>query len=192
MQFCSHVLFLLREQWLIERLCEAMGAALVGNNFSPIPSNFSFHIKKKWLVAARNLQSIETLLTLELSQYSKSGSIILASFLQASWPLPTETAAYSEALCVYARPPGPSDPHKQSRRAASRAWSLILPSKPSITFWNSLQSDCQMTSRGSNLDSNFELYHLTQVYSLRNHSLNCVEFEFYFSLLLMPNLSQAK
>ena len=156
---------------------------------------FISHEKKKWPVVARNLQSIETLLTLELSQYSKSGSIILASFLQASWPLPTETAAYSEALCVYARPPGPSDPHKQSRRAASRAWSLILPSKPSITFWNSLQSDCQMTSRGSNLDSNFELYHLTRVvkvYSLRNHSLNCVEFEFFLSLLLMPNLSQAK
>ena len=34
------------------------------------------------------------------------------------------------------------------------AATLILPSKPSITFWNSLKRDCQMTSRGSNLDSN--------------------------------------
>ena len=32
---------------MIERLSEAMGAALVGNNFSPIPSKFSFHMKKK-------------------------------------------------------------------------------------------------------------------------------------------------
>ena len=72
--------FLLRDQWLIERLSEAMGAALVGNNFSPIPSKFSFHMKKKkWLVAARNLQSIKTLLTLELSQYRKSGSMFSSS-----------------------------------------------------------------------------------------------------------------
>ena len=31
--------------------------------------------KKKWLVAAQNLQSMKTLLTLELSQYRESGSI---------------------------------------------------------------------------------------------------------------------
>ena len=53
--------------------------------------------------------------------------------------------------CVCARP---SDPPKQCQRAAPRAWPLILPFKPSITFWNSLQNDCQMTSRASNLDSN--------------------------------------
>ena len=43
---CSYVVFLLRDQWLIERLSEARGVALVGNNFSPIPSKFSFHMKK--------------------------------------------------------------------------------------------------------------------------------------------------
>ena len=79
MLFCSYVIFLLRDQWLIERLSEAMGAALVGNNFSPIPSKFHFTWKKKWLVAARNLQSIKTLLTLELSQYRKSGSMFSSS-----------------------------------------------------------------------------------------------------------------
>ena len=47
MLFCSYVIFLLRDQWLIERLSEAMGAALVRNNFSPIPSKFSFHMKKR-------------------------------------------------------------------------------------------------------------------------------------------------
>ena len=37
-------------------------------------NNILFHMeKKKWLVAAQNLQSIKTLLTLELSQYHKSG-----------------------------------------------------------------------------------------------------------------------
>ena len=42
----SYVICLLRDQWLIERLSEAMGAALVSNNFSPISSKFSFHMKK--------------------------------------------------------------------------------------------------------------------------------------------------
>ena len=46
-------------EWLIERLSEAMGTALVGNNFSPIPSKISFNMKKKWLVAARYLQIIK-------------------------------------------------------------------------------------------------------------------------------------
>ena len=32
---------------LIERLIEAMGATLVGNNFSPILSKISFHMKRK-------------------------------------------------------------------------------------------------------------------------------------------------
>ena len=45
---------------------------------------------------------------------------------------------------------------KQCRRAAQRAWQLILPPKPSITFRNSLQRDCHMTCRGSNLDSNLK------------------------------------
>ena len=38
--------------------------------------------------------------------------------------------------------------------AAHRTRPLILQSKTSITFWNSLRRDCQMTGRGSNLDSN--------------------------------------
>ena len=59
MLFCSYVIFVFRGQRLIERLSEAMGSALVGNNFSPIPLKFSFHMKKNVLVAARNLQSIK-------------------------------------------------------------------------------------------------------------------------------------
>ena len=30
---------------MIERLSEAMGVALIGNNFSPIPLEISFHMK---------------------------------------------------------------------------------------------------------------------------------------------------
>ena len=94
MRFCSYVIFLLRNQWLIEGLSEAMGAALVGNNFSPI-----FILKKtKWLVAAQNLQSIKTLLTLELSQYCKSGSMFSSSEPVAS---SSDWSRLGNALCLY-------------------------------------------------------------------------------------------
>ena len=56
-----------------------MGAALVCNNFSSILWNFISHEKKKWLVAARSLQSMKTLLALELSKYRKSGSMFSSS-----------------------------------------------------------------------------------------------------------------
>ena len=39
---------------------------------------------------------------------------------------------------------------KQSQRAAPRAWQLILPSEPLITFWNRFWRDCQMSGKGSN------------------------------------------
>ena len=45
--FLSYVIFLLTDQWLIEKLSKAMGVALNGNNFSPIPSKISFHIEKR-------------------------------------------------------------------------------------------------------------------------------------------------
>ena len=94
--FCSYVIFLLRDQWLIERLGEAMGSVLVCNKFLPIPSTVSFHMKKKWLCCPK-FTSIKTLLTLELSQYLKSGSIC---FPQASLLQPAATAAYLETPCV--------------------------------------------------------------------------------------------
>ena len=116
-----------------------------GRQQLPADSNgHSISNEKKSVVTAQYLQSIKTFLTLELSRYRKSGSTFSSSE-------PAATAADSETPCVCARP---SDPRKQSQRAAPRAWPLILPSKPSITFWNSLRRDCQMTCRGSNLDSN--------------------------------------
>ena len=63
--------FSLRDQWqwMIERLSKATGAALVGRNFLPIPLKISFHMKKKWLIAAQYLQSIKTFFALELTQW---------------------------------------------------------------------------------------------------------------------------
>ena len=48
---CSYVIFLLTDQWLIERLRAAMIAALVCTDFSPIQLNISFHMKNEsdWL-----------------------------------------------------------------------------------------------------------------------------------------------
>ena len=136
MWFCSYVIFLLRDEWMIERLSEAMGAALVGNNFSPILLEFYFTLKKKWLVAARNVQSIKTLFALELSHSRKSGSMFSSSEL---------VAARSDCRRLGNALKRPSDQGKQSRSAAPRAWPLILPNQPSITFWSSLRRDCQMT-----------------------------------------------
>ena len=58
---------------MIARLSKVMGAALVGNNFWPIP--LEFHN----VVTAQYLQSIKTFLTVELSQYRKSGSTFFSS-----------------------------------------------------------------------------------------------------------------
>ena len=151
MRFCSYVIFLLRDEWMIERLSEAMGAALVGNNFSPIPSKFRFTWKKKSSDSSRPeiYKALKPCLLLNWVSVAR----VVAYFPQASRSRPAATAADSETPCVCARP---SDPRKQSRRAAPRAWPLILPSKPSITFWNSLWRDCQMTGRGLNLDSNLK------------------------------------
>ena len=138
MRFCSFVMFLPWDQWMIERLSEAMGAgsaALVCNKFSPIPSKFHFTRTKKWLVAAWILLSIKTLLTLELSQYCKSG-IVFSSSKQVATSRDCSSLGYALCLCSPVRPAAVQ--RKQSRRAAPRAWQLILPSNPLITFWNSL------------------------------------------------------
>ena len=72
---------LLRDQWLIKRWIEAMGAALVGNNFSPIPSKISFHMKTKNAHCCPKFAKHKTfqVSTLELSKYCKSGSMFSSS-----------------------------------------------------------------------------------------------------------------
>ena len=103
-------------------------------------------------LAARNLQDTKTLLAPELSQYSKSGSMFSSSKPVAAL---SDCCRLGNALCLCS-PVRPGDLRQPCRSAAPRAWPLILPSKPSIVFWNSLRRDCQMTGRGSNLDSNLD------------------------------------
>ena len=148
MLFCSYVIFLLRDQWMIARLSEAMGAALVGNNFSPIPSKFSFHMKKK--SDSSRPEIYKALKPYWLLNWFSIARVV-ACFPQASRSRPSATAADSKRpVFVLARP-----------TRASRAWERpqelgcwFCPSTPLITFWNSLWRDCQMTGKGSNLDSN--------------------------------------
>ena len=134
-----------RDQWMIERLREAMGAALVGNNFSPIPSKIRFTWKKNSDSSRPEIYKLWKPFWL-LNWVSIAG--VVACFPQASRSRPAATAADSEMPCVCARP---SDPRKQSRRAAPtwRACLWILFSQPWITFWYSLRRYCQMTGRGT-------------------------------------------
>ena len=81
------------------------------------------------------LRSIcKTYLTLEPSQYRKSGSSFSSS-------KPVAALSYcrqlGNALCSCS--PCLSNPPKMCLSTAPRAWLLILPSKPSITFCNSLR-----------------------------------------------------
>ena len=50
---------------------------------------------------------------------------------------------------------GQSDQPKQCRSAAPRAWPLILQSNVQLSSGIAFGSDCQITCRGPNLDSNF-------------------------------------
>ena len=101
------------------RLGGAMCAALVCNNFWPIPWEFYFPMKTKSVVTARYLQSIKLF---SLSNWVSIARVV-ASFHQASWSLPEATAADSETPCVFACP---SDPRQPCRSAAPRVWPLIL------------------------------------------------------------------
>ena len=141
MLLCSYVICLLRDQWMIARLSEALGAALVSNNLLLFPSKISFHMKKKWLVAALHLQSILTFSTVDLSQYSNSGSMFSSSEPVTA----STTAADLETPCVCALP---SDPPNCAGALPQELghWfcSQILRLSSLIVF----RSDCQITGTG--------------------------------------------
>ena len=107
---------------------------------------FLFTRTKKSVVTARNLQSIKTFLILELSQYRKSGSTFSSSKHIVAG---SDCSRLWNVLCLCS----PNLP-KPCRSSATRDWQLILQSKPTIVFCDSLRGDCQMTCRGSNFDSN--------------------------------------
>ena len=106
---------------------------------------------EKWLVTQVTAQNLHTFLTLELSLYCKGGSTF-------SSREPAATATDLDMCCVCARP---SNQPKPCRSAAPRAWSLVLQSKPSIVFWNSLWEWLPDDLQGLKLGLELELCRLT-------------------------------
>ena len=115
MRLCSCVIFLLRDQWQIEKWSEAMGAALIGNNFLPITSKISFRMKTKSKSSRPEIyKSLKPCWLLKWASIAK----VVGCFPQASRSLPTATGADSEtpvftlprhtcpscAACARARP----------------------------------------------------------------------------------------
>ena len=139
---------------------------------------YPFLTRKISVVTAQNLQCIKIFLTLELGQHSRSGSR-WALFPKASQSRPAATASDSGTPCVC---DSPSDPSKLCQGAALRAWPLILRSKPSIVFWNSLREWLPDDRQRLELGLKLELYRLTsdqrRFYLPQNPNINCVEFEF--------------
>ena len=90
---------------------------------SRTPSKFSFQMKKNKSSLPEIYKALKPCSILNWVSIAR----VVACFLQTSWSQPAATAADSETPCVCA---GLSDPRKQSRRAAPRAWSLNSPSKP--------------------------------------------------------------
>ena len=152
MLLCSYVIFWLKDQWMIKRLSKATGAGLVCNNFTPIPSKISFHMGiKSNLLNVSFRPEPKTFLALGLSRYSKSCSTFSSSEqVAASSDCSRIRNTLSHPVFLLTHPTRPSTPESCPKRLA-----VDSPSKPSITFWNRLQRDCQLIGRGSNLESNW-------------------------------------
>ena len=123
-----------RPTWMTNwRFSEAMGTALVGNNFSSIPSKISFCMKRK---SDYSLPKIYKSLKPRWIFNGVNITRVVACFLQASLSWPAATAAYLETPCVYSCQ---SYQPKLWWSAAPRALPLILQPIPLIVFWNSLR-----------------------------------------------------
>ena len=140
--FCSYIIFLLRDQWMIARLSEAaMGVALVGNNFWLIPWEFHFPTKKNSVVTAWYLQSIKTFLTVELSQYRKSGSTFSSSEPVAA---SSDCSRLGNTLFVFASLTRPSCAGVLFQELGHWFCSQLL----WLSSWIAFGNDYQMTGTG--------------------------------------------
>ena len=136
MLFCSYFIFLLRDQWMIERLSKIIGVASVGNNFYVFfQLHWKFHLV--WNTIQFSLPKIyKSWKPFWLLNWVSTARIV-AHFPQASMLLFAAAATNLETHCVCACLS--DQPNlKLCQNAASRAQPLILQSKPSFVFWNSL------------------------------------------------------
>ena len=147
MLICSYGLFFSVTNAL--RLREEISAALLSNKFWQTPLKILFLINKNKTMSVTGhcpkFTKHKSSLTFGLSQYSMSGSTFPSSKQLASLQ-----QSRKQSVLVLASPTCP--------RCAGALHQETLQSKPSIVFWNSfwewLTSIWQMTSRGSNFDSN--------------------------------------
>ena len=136
-------------------------------NKRPIPSKISFHPrwpplwKTDLLVTAQKLHTIKTFLTLKLSPYRKIGSAFCSS---EPFAARSDCHRLGNVLC-WCSPvlPAQAVPERCPKNSAIDFASLRL--SPGTT----LGSDCQMTGRGSNFDSNWNSAAWPTVYLLRNN-----------------------
>ena len=167
MLLCSNVIFLLRDEWMTERFSQAMGAALVCNNFSQIPSKISFHMKQKsdwlqpeiykalkpgWLL---NWVSIACRYQQRLLQTRKRHVFVLARQTSTSkaGERPQELGRWFFPLNFWLLS---GTAFGEIARWPAGAWTWTQTWTVSPDQW------------------------VVQVYSLLYHSINCVEFQIFF------------
>ena len=137
MLFCSYFIswFLLRDQWVndwskdwAKQWARLWLAQLLANSIK----NFISREKQIDSALTYIYKALKTFVTLELSQYRKSGSTLSSSEPVAAH---RDCSRLGNALCLCS----PVRPPKLYLSVAPRAWPLNLQSKPSIIFWNSLR-----------------------------------------------------
>ena len=106
--------------------------------------NFTFHVKRKCSLRPEMYKALKPFLTDELSQYSKSGSMFSSLEPVAAH---NDCSRLRNALCLYL----PVQPAQECLRSAP---SWFCPLNLRLPSGTAFESDCQMTGRGSNLDSN--------------------------------------
>ena len=127
---------------------KAMSATLVGYNFSPIPSKISFYIKQNSELSLPEKSQIFKPLTLKLSQYHKSGFYLKqACHCQQLLMSTQKHPVFVPALPISRVQPKSAGnlPQELGHWFCSQKW---------LSSGIALESGCQMTCRGSNLDSN--------------------------------------
>ena len=137
-RICSNVIFLLRDQWIIERLSETMSAALVGNNFSPITSKISSHTKKRPDICKASK-------TFWLLNWFSIATVVAP---QASRRRPAATAAavpptQKRRVFVLASPTRPRCAWARPQELGHGFCSQNL----RLSFGTAFESDCQITGR---------------------------------------------
>ena len=162
MWICFYALFFSEtNKWLKDWAKQAQLWSITssGETYQKISFRIPYWKKKserKSVVTAHNLQGIKTFWTLKLSQYRKSGSTFSSSKpVGAS----SDWHRFRNALC-WCSPFSPAQP-VPAWSAASKAWPLMLQSKPSIFFWNSLWEWLPDDLQWLELGLEFELCRLT-------------------------------